>query len=378
MFFLIVLFTFVDKKNNMKKTTYFIFALFLITVCIKAQSLVTIQGTNQFPVAGDIIQYSNANAFGFDAAGVGLVTAKIWDFSGLSNTGALTNFEYVSPTTLTVADGADKFPTATIARKETGATGYFFYKNTATNIDRIGFFGNDTSWGVYTGGTKATEFKFPITAGNSVNSTYAGDFAPLNSNGTIVNPIITDGNLSISADMQGQMILPAATFGTSLTYTNVLRLHVIESFHIKIFFEGILLLDNIVNDDYYYWFVESVKSPLFIYGTTTTTTQNGTTTSAPVLRFQKTPGVLSVATNELLNAVSIFPNPSNGIFSLQGLNNDLTNSKIEIYNSLGSLIYNSKLKQDLNQIDISNQAKGIYFVKISNDGKSQTQKIILN
>jgi hypothetical protein len=359
----------------MKKITISIFT-FLLTLGASAQ-LVTIQGTNQFPVAGNIITYTNANAFGFDAAGVGPVTTKVWDFSGLSTVGALTNFEYVSPATLTSANGADKYPTATIARKETGATGYFYYQNTATNIDRLGFFGNATSWGVYTGGTKATEFKFPITAGNSVNSTYAGDFAPIDAAGTIVYPLITDGSVSIAADMQGQMILPSATFGSSITYTNVLRLHVIESFHVKIFFDGNLLQDNIIADDYYYWFVESVKSPLFIYGTTSTTTSTGTTTSAPVLRYQKTPNPLSVTTNNIETIATISPNPSNGVLNLKTLSNDFENSKIEIYNTIGSLIYKSDLKQNSTDIDISNEAKGIYFIKISNDGKTQTQKIVL-
>lgn len=359
----------------MKKTTLLIFLL-LISIFSNAQ-LVTIQGTNQFPVAGDLTRYTNLNAFGFDAAGVGPVTTKVWDFSGLSSTGAVTDFNYVNPATLTAADGADKFPTATIARSETGATGYFYYKNTATNIDRIGFYGNSTSWGVYTGGTKATEFKFPITAGNSVNSTYAGDFAPIDANGTIVNPVITDGTVSIVADMQGQMILPSATFGTNITYTNVLRLRVIESFRVKIFFQGILLLNNLISDDYYYWFVEGVKAPLLIYGITTTTTQDGTTASDPVLRYQKTPGVLSLNTNTLEKIASIFPNPSNGKFVLQGFNNDLQNATISIYNVLGSTVYSSEIKQDSNDIDISNQAKGVYFVKITKEGKTQTQKIII-
>ncbi len=313
------------------------------------------------------------NAFGFDAAGVGPVTTKVWDFSGLSSTGAVTDFNYVNPANLTVADGSDKFPTATIARSETGATGYFYYKNTATNIDRIGFYGNSTSWGVYTGGTKATEFKFPITAGNSVNSTYSGDFAPIDAGGTIVNPVITDGTVSIVADMQGQMILPSATFGTNITYTNVLRLRVIESFHIKIIFQGTTIQDNIIADDYYYWFVEGVKAPLFIYGITT---QDGTP-QPTILRYQKTPGLLSLNSNSLQKIASIFPNPSNGKFVLQGFNNDLQNANIAIYNVLGSIVYSSEMKQDSNDIDISNQAKGVYFVKITKEGKTQTQKIII-
>jgi Secretion system C-terminal sorting domain len=353
----------------MKKITISIFT-FLLTLGASAQ-LVTIQGTNQFPVAGNIIQYTNANAFGFDAAGVGPVTTKVWDFSGLSTVGAVTNFTYVNPATLTAANGADKYPNATIARSETGATGYFYYQNTATNIDRLGFFAASNNWGVYTGGTKATEFKFPITAGQSVNSTYAGDFAPFGIGEDSVN--ITDGTVSITADMQGTMILPSATFGTNTTYTNVLRLHVIESFHIKTFAFGTVIQDNIIADDYFYWFVESVKGALFIKGITT---QDGTA-QPTVLRYQKTPNPLSVTTNNIETIATISPNPSNGVLNLKTLSNNFENSNIEIYNTIGSLIYKTDLKQNSTDIDISSEAKGIYFIKISNDNKTQTQKIIL-
>ena len=359
----------------MKKTTYSIFALLLLTFYASAQ-LVTIQGTNQFPAFGNVISYTNANAFGFDAAGVGPVTAKVWDFSGLTATGTLTDFTYVNPATLTAGNGADKYPTATIARAETGATGYFYYQNTPTNIDRVGFFANNSNWGVYTGGTKATEFKFPITAGQSVNSTYAGDFAPFGVGEDSVN--ITDGNLSINADMQGTMILPSATFGSSTTYTNVLRLRVNETFHIIAYIGGIAVLDNLVTDDYYYWFVEGVKGALFVYGTTTLTSNQpgGGSPPSTVLRFQKSPN-LAVSTNNLETIATISPNPSNGVINLKTLSNDFENSKIEIYNTIGSLIFKSDMTQNSTDIDISNQAKGVYFVKISNDGKSQTQKIII-
>lgn len=357
----------------MKKNTCLILVLFLLSTLVSKAQLVTIQGTNQFPVVGSKITYTNANSFGFDALGVGPVTAKVWDFSGLTSTGALTDFEYVNPATLNATDGADKFPTATIARKETGATGYFYYKNTPTNIDRIGFYGATTNFGVYTGGTKATEFKFPFTAGNSYNSTYVGDFAPFNVGEDFVK--ITDGTLTMTADMQGQMILPTATFGTNITYTNVLRIHVVESFHIKTYFSGVVVQDNVIADDYFYWFVEGVKSPLFIYGITT---QDGTAQPA-VLRFQKTPGtVLNLEKKNIDTIASISPNPSNGIFNLKSLDSNFNNSKVTIYNNLGMVIYNSDLKNNSNEIDISKEPKGIYIVKIMNINGSQTQKIIKN
>jgi hypothetical protein len=67
----------------------------------------------------------------------------------------------------------------------------------------------------------------------------------------------------------------------------------------------------------------------------------------------------------------IFPNPSNGFFTISGLPIGVIN--IEIYNLLGEMVYSGKNKQTVYNIDISSSPKGMYFVKVS-DGK----KIIIN
>jgi hypothetical protein len=64
----------------------------------------------------------------------------------------------------------------------------------------------------------------------------------------------------------------------------------------------------------------------------------------------------------------LFPNPSNGIFSVV-LKDNFHNSEIEIYNSLGEKISDVELKDEKTTIDLSNEAKGIYFYQILTDGK---------
>jgi hypothetical protein len=86
--------------------------------------------------------------------------------------------------------------------------------------------------------------------------------------------------------------------------------------------------------------------------------------------------------NELSNdlAVLIFPNPSNGKFTLQFDNGKLTmnNYQLSIYNVFGERIYLSDLKQQkFNEIDLSTAPKGIYFVKIIDGNKKVTNKKIL-
>ena len=65
---------------------------------------------------------------------------------------------------------------------------------------------------------------------------------------------------------------------------------------------------------------------------------------------------------------NIFPNPSNGIFTISK-NNLPENSSIAIFNILGEKISDIELKNDLTEIDLSSEAKGIYFYQVFSEGK---------
>jgi len=71
--------------------------------------------------------------------------------------------------------------------------------------------------------------------------------------------------------------------------------------------------------------------------------------------------------------VNIFPNPSNGIFTISGL--PMGALCIDIYNVLGEIVYSKNSTQTVSNIDISNSPKGMYFVKISDGMKVHTTKI---
>jgi len=72
----------------------------------------------------------------------------------------------------------------------------------------------------------------------------------------------------------------------------------------------------------------------------------------------------------------IYPNPTNGKFTISNIDNI---NSIEIYNVLGEIIYTTPnfKQQILNEIDLSEHPKGIYFVKIYNGAKTHTEKIMI-
>lgn len=75
------------------------------------------------------------------------------------------------------------------------------------------------------------------------------------------------------------------------------------------------------------------------------------------------------------NEFHVYPNPTSGKFQLKGLE-ELDG--IEIYNSVGEKIYSSTLLSSNSSINISDHAKGIYFVQIRSSTKNIRKKIILD
>ncbi|MCH2195621.1 YCF48-related protein [Kordia sp.] len=88
---------------------------------------------------------------------------------------------------------------------------------------------------------------------------------------------------------------------------------------------------------------------------------------------------LSVEDNQLAsNAVQVYPNPTvdkSFTIKLNGLSGD---TDVLVYNLIGSVVKQMKTTSLEEKIDLAGFAGGLYFVKITNDGKSLTKKIVVN
>ena len=78
--------------------------------------------------------------------------------------------------------------------------------------------------------------------------------------------------------------------------------------------------------------------------------------------------------------ISLYPNPTDGIINLS-FNFELdSDCQIEVFNSIGSLVYIedlSKIDKETHKVDLSKFSKGIYFVKISTSSESSVKNIII-
>ncbi|MBI3519088.1 MAG: T9SS type A sorting domain-containing protein [Bacteroidetes bacterium] len=90
---------------------------------------------------------------------------------------------------------------------------------------------------------------------------------------------------------------------------------------------------------------------------------------------------VGIKNNELYGSLTIYPNPTTGIFTIE-INNLKNNASIELINELGQTIRHSFIKdcssKCLYDVDLKDYPNGIYFVKIKSDNQTEYRKLLLN
>jgi hypothetical protein len=87
---------------------------------------------------------------------------------------------------------------------------------------------------------------------------------------------------------------------------------------------------------------------------------------------------IGIDENALANAVEIYPNPGNGLFNLN-FAADAEEATVTILDLVGNVIAIYPLhniSSDVsNQLDLSHEPSGLYFIKIEVDGATAVKKI---
>lgn len=74
--------------------------------------------------------------------------------------------------------------------------------------------------------------------------------------------------------------------------------------------------------------------------------------------------------------ISIFPNPSNGIFTLKSGNYKVTS--VSVYNHLGQMILDQKSNLNEQEINLTNFSDGIYTIRVNHESGIENLRVILN
>ena len=77
-------------------------------------------------------------------------------------------------------------------------------------------------------------------------------------------------------------------------------------------------------------------------------------------------------------SLSLYPNPSPGIFTLRFNDGQTESYSVEVRNMMGKTVFKKEnIRDEATVIDIRNEAKGIYLIKLSAGGKVYTDKMIV-
>ena len=147
----------------------------------------------------------------------------------------------------------------------------------------------------------------------------------------------------------------------------------VESFHIVSYIVGVPATDNVISDDYYYWFVDTIFQPIMVYGVTS----SDGTPQTPVLRYQPIVSSSTAISNIEKESFEVYPNPSDGKFFIRNIQSQNTIDLLEVYNVIGKKVYSQFQLKPFDEIDLSFAPKGIYFIKTISNEEAQTIKLVI-
>jgi hypothetical protein len=118
--------------------------------------------------------------------------------------------------------------------------------------------------------------------------------------------------------------------------------------------------------------VIAISPTVTINYTVTGTDANGCINSSTITQSVSLCTGIS-ATQSIDASLNVFPNPSNGLFTITGIEQ---NANISIYNTLGVLIKTLQTEKINTEIDLSDYSNGIYFIKLKNNNGEAIHKLI--
>lgn len=253
---------------------------------------------------------------------------QVWDFSGLTLT------QNTTTTTVTVASAplSSNFPSANYCWKITNnnsISGYTFFSLSNSSFESLGLsiLGQTNK---YT--DTSIMYTFPYTYNTTINDTYKGitDISPK--------------SFTTVYDAYGTLITPLGT------YTNVIRQKKTEG--------------TTVN---YIWIQ---TNPFFILMEKTIT--NGTSSSINVFKNTSALGINPI---EPKKEMAVFPNPTHAELNLQ-LPEQQILDRVAITDITGKIVLEQV--QNLNQINVSDLANGLYFIEVHSGNEKFITKFIKN
>lgn len=86
---------------------------------------------------------------------------------------------------------------------------------------------------------------------------------------------------------------------------------------------------------------------------------------------------VGISNKELENRFDVYPNPSNGNFTINGRLVNASNSSITLLGALGNVIQESKVSSLPFEINVNDLPNGVYFIHLNNGSNTLTKKVFI-
>lgn len=207
--------------------------------------------------------------------------------------------------------------------------------------------------------------RFPMTYLTSYTDAWSVNY---NSGGMMM---YRTGTTTITADGYGTLIVPSGT------YTNVMRIHMVQTYKDSADFGGTPYIINYSNDEYLW---QNNSSHISLAATFTFTT--GTTVFSQGF-YKGTPvGIDEI--DGVLNGFQLFPNPASDKINI-GFNLIETSGYcMKVYNSLGQIVLpivfeNDSFGSTNIELDVTGLPAGIYFTElIMSDDRRISKRFVVS
>lgn len=178
----------------------------------------------------------------------------------------------------------------------------------------------------------------------------------------------TYGAAVVTADGSGTLLLGDSTF------TNVLRIKMVETLNIDTTFIGFPINANVggivTRTMYSYYDLANYEFPVLRHGSIAVSTNLFSGAFVAVYSAVELDFIDASFEEELMEEVKIFPNPAENEINVTSTNVD----ELIVLNTLGQQIVSISKPQTTETIDVSNLETGIYFVKVKKGNASRTEK----
>ncbi len=205
--------------------------------------------------------------------------------------------------------------------------------------------------------------EFPMSLGSTFTDDMEGTF-------TLFDEVNSaEGTTWVTADGTGTLLL-----ANDVSHTGVLRIRTIDTLYADIVISGFPASVTIVRETFDYVKPGSSSFPLFSHATLKVLNPLiGEIKISFVLSSENPQDFVNIDNSEL-SEVRVFPNPSNGMFTVDF---GAQEASVTVIDVTGRVVFESLNALNEVQVDLSAEMAGVYFVNIIRNGITTVEKVII-